>query len=126
MKFANFSDYHSDVARELNGARLSLGKGRALIVRRSGTRNRAFVAALSGIDPNETAAQIDVIASTLIVGWEGVQDEDGNEIPFSVEACKELLHFAPDLLDTVAQFATTRGNFAADELRKDSDAVKTP
>jgi hypothetical protein len=124
MQFGNFNDFHSDVRREVEGVPMDLGEGRTLIVRRSGTRNREFLAAVAGIDPQERAAQIEVMARTIVCGWHGVKDRNGQEIPYSFDACKALFEFAPDLLDSVAVFAVERGNFASDEIKQEKDALK--
>jgi len=124
MDFGNFDDFHSDPRREAEGVPFDLGQGRALIVKRSGTRNREFMAAVADIDPHNRDSQIDVFVRTIVKGWQGVKDRTGNEIEFSVDACKALFEFAPDLLDQAALFANERGNFASEEIAREKDELK--
>jgi len=124
MDFGNFNDFHSDPRRESEGVTMDLGQGRALIVKRSGTRNREFMAAVADIDPHDRDAQVEVFVSSIVKGWSGVKDRAGEDIPYSVDACKELFAFAPDLLDQVAQFAVNRGNFVSEQIEQEKDALK--
>lgn len=124
MQFGNFDDFHSDPRREVEGVRMDLGQERALIVKRSGVRNREFMAAVANIDPQNRDEQIDIFVRTIVKGWSGVKDRAGEEVPYSIDACKALFEFAPDLLDKVATFAMERANFANEEIEKEKEALK--
>lgn len=51
----------------------------------------------------------------VIKGWSGVKDVDGKEVPFSADACKELLCALPDdVFDNVRDFAGEVSNFRGD------------
>lgn len=54
----------------------------------------------------------------LLAGWEGLQDEEGNEIPFSTETALELLNNADSqpLVDAIATAAADSANFRKAEL----------
>jgi hypothetical protein len=44
-----------------------------------------------------------VYAETIVLGWEGVEDEHGNELSFSVENCKKLFDDLPDLFKDIQE-----------------------
>lgn len=40
---------------------------------------------------------LEVYAETVVLGWEGVEDEEGNDLPFNKENCIKLFTDLPDL-----------------------------
>jgi len=124
MKFANVEDWHSSRAREIEGVPCDIGKGRALIVRRAGTRNRAYMAGLISVNGEDLHAIERLFAETIVCGWRGLRDEHGAEVPYSVDACCALFEQCPDLGDFVARFANERANFHAAEVEEDSERLK--
>jgi hypothetical protein len=124
MKFGNVNDWHTSLAKSANGVLLDLGEGRSLLVKRAGTRNREFMAAVAAIDVKDDAATREVYARTVVAGWSGFNDEAGNPIPFSAEACIELFKFAPEIFDLMWMFAAQRANFRDVELAEEKAQVK--
>jgi hypothetical protein len=124
MEFGNVNDWRSDRTRELEGVVCDLGEGRELIVRRAGSRNRAYMAGVAGIEPGDITALERLFAETIVCNWRGIRDKDGAEIPFSPAACAELFSQAPDLADHVARFAANRAHYHAEELERDADSLK--
>lgn len=59
----------------------------------------------------------EVYGRSVIVDWAGILDGDGKEIPFSVEACIELLNFMPDLFNLIVQDSRDRANFREEQLK---------
>lgn len=52
----------------------------------------------------------------IIEGWGGVNDTQGNPVPYSQEACSEFLAALPDwLFDQVREFAGNNANFLGDD-----------
>ena len=52
----------------------------------------------------------------VVVGWRGVKDVDGNEVPFDKTACAEFLEALPDwLFDEVRTFAGVSSNYTSEE-----------
>lgn len=48
----------------------------------------------------------------IIRGWRSVKDGEGNDIPFSPDACKEFCTSLPDwIFDELRNYAATPGNF---------------
>lgn len=124
MKFANVDDWRSEGALEAEGVPCSIGKGRTLIVRRAGSRNREYVAGLGSVSVEDLEGQRKLFAETIVCGWLGLLDEHGEPIPYSVEACVELFRQCPDLADHVARFAATRAHFHATEVAEDAERLK--
>lgn len=71
---------------------------------------------------NDLAEQITqkVYAQSVILGWENVEDENGNEMAFSVENCMKLFKDLPDLWSDIQTQATRAALFRADILEADS------
>jgi len=49
-----------------------------------------------------------------IVNWEGVKDEDGNDIPFTFDNAVKVLQPIPDLVNTLLSYASNYQNFLED------------
>lgn len=48
----------------------------------------------------------------VIMGWEGIEEEDGKLVPFSRERCEEFCNKLPDwLFDRIRNFAATPEHF---------------
>jgi hypothetical protein len=45
----------------------------------------------------------EVYAETVVLGWENVQDEQGNDIPFSVPNCVDLFERLPGLFSDIQE-----------------------
>jgi hypothetical protein len=124
-RFGNLRDWHTDEKLARDGARLDLGDGRALLVRRTGTGNRAFLAAAAELDSDDQTAQFETYARHVVSGWEGIVDAAGAPIPYTPEECVALFQYAPEIFDAVWVFATKRANYQVKESAEDADAVKS-
>lgn len=124
MKVANVTDWQTDADLLEAGAPLDIGEGRALIVKRAGIRNREFMAAVAGIDAKDEAAAMRVFAATVVVGWRGFRDADGNEVAYSAAECFEVFRACPELYDATFLFANRRANFRAEELEAEKVQLK--
>lgn len=152
IEFGNLNDWHSDIARERDGvpfdlergsSTLPLGQRRMLIVRRAGTRNRLFLAqsaimrkhaeklAGSADDASDDdaierqSAMAHAIAHSIVIGWRNICDANGDAVPFTPDACEQMLRYCPDIAEQVLNFAVERANFQAAEAAKEIDEVKT-
>lgn len=47
----------------------------------------------------------DIFAKTVVIGWEGVTGKDGQDLPFTVDNCKQLLIDLPDLFVDIQKAA---------------------
>jgi hypothetical protein len=51
------------------------------------------------------------MSETLVTGWSGIYDRDGEELPFSVETCKKVLTDLPQLRENIWEEANRVANF---------------
>lgn len=63
----------------------------------------------------------EVYAETVLLGWEGVTEDDGKTpIPFNFENAVKLLTDLPDLFDDIVQQASTAQLFRGVQLEEDA------
>jgi hypothetical protein len=73
--------------------------------------------------PEEHARmQVQLIAETILVGWEGLT-ENGVEVPYSVENAKRMLE-VKDFRFLIHQLADQQANFRAGEIAGAVDTLK--
>ena len=122
--FGNLEDWHTDDTLTTEGAPLNLNNGRVILCRRAGTRNREFMVAVAELDTEDEVARYDVYARHVVAGWSGINDAEGNPIPYTPEACVALFQYAPEVFDLVLMFAAQRANYRGQKLAEDGEAVK--
>jgi len=85
--------------------------GFSITVHRAGGSNAKYASALkekaqphskmiaNGMLDDEIAKNmlVEAFAESVVVGWKGVTNEKGEEIPFSIENCVKLFNDLPDL-----------------------------
>lgn len=59
-------------------------------------------------------------AESVVLGWENVDDKQGNPLPFTVQNCIQLFEELPDLFTDVQEQAQKAALFRADVLEADS------
>lgn len=128
--FSNVVDLQSDGDLEKNGIDLAFGHGRVITVARAGGSNRKYRTTLAdaykphkaalerGTLDEETAARMlrEVFARSVVLGWSGWLDEEGDEIPFNVENCMALFEEAPEIFRMVQDESEKFANFAKKEV----------
>ena len=62
----------------------------------------------------------EVYAQTVVLGWNGVEDRDGNDMPFTQENCVKLFTDLPDLWSDVQSQSTRASLFRAEILEADA------
>lgn len=60
----------------------------------------------------------EIYAETVVLGWENVEDENGNELPFTYDNCLKLFTDLPDLFTDV-QEQSQRAALFRQEVRED-------
>ena len=55
-----------------------------------------------------------VLAKTILVGWDGMEDEHGQPLPYSVEAAEEALRDLKDFRALIVGFANGEAYFRAE------------
>jgi hypothetical protein len=58
---------------------------------------------------------VEIYAESVVIGWENVEDADGNPMAFSVENCVKLLTDLPDLFKDI-QDQAQRGAIFRDDI----------
>lgn len=61
-----------------------------------------------------------VYAETVVLGWENVEDADGNALEFSVDNCMKLFDDLPDLYTDIQEQAQRAALFRAEILEADA------
>lgn len=55
-------------------------------------------------------------AKHVISGWDGITNDEGEEVPFTPEACRQFLAMLPDwIFDEIRVFATNPANFVKED-----------
>lgn len=112
----------------------SQGNPICIRIARAGGANRAFEKLIEAKvkpfrrqiqnDIMETALQekiiLEVYANTIILGWENVEDENGQPLEFSVPACIKLLTDLPDLFRDIQEQSQRASLFRQDLRSADS------
>lgn len=131
---STYSAYKTDAARETKGVLLDLGDAGKFRIARAGGANATFQKRLAALTkPHRRAIQtgnvdedvanrlmVQVYCETVLLGWEGVTDEDGAELGFSVAAAVKLLVDLPDLFKDIRQTADDASLFRLDLLETDA------
>ena len=122
-----YSVFRTDKALEKEGIVLDYGDFKIKVARAGGS-NAAFQKALTskirpykrqldaGTIPDDVAEKLflEVYAESVVLGWEGVTDEDGKPLPFSKENAVKLFSDLPDLFRDVQNQAAAISNFRAE------------
>lgn len=122
-----YSVFRTDKALEKEGIVLDYGDFK-IKVARAGGANSAFQKALTakirpykrqldaGTIPDDVAEKLflDVYAESVVLGWEGMTDENGNPLPYSKENAVKLFSDLPDLFRDVQNQAAAISNFRAE------------
>lgn len=82
-----------------------------------GLRNAASSGRLKGAQADEfDKRNARVLAETILLDWDGMEEEDGTPIPYSVEAAEQALFELKDFRTAVVQLAGDMANFQAEEV----------
>jgi hypothetical protein len=112
-----YQTYERDTDKERNGVECELLPGVKMTVARAGGSNREYVKErdkltkpyrLGGTElseKDETELQATLFARTIVKGWEGVTDRDGNPLDFTEENVRKVLLDLPDVFDVVKLYA---------------------
>lgn len=128
MKFGNMQDWQSSAQLELEGVKLDIGRDRWIVMRRAGGANRAYLAGLAGLiaglDNDVAQALVSdrlkpLFAKHVVLGWGGIHDEKGEEVPFSEKVFLELLEAAPDLWTHIRVEAEKRERFQLEHFEQE-------
>lgn len=66
----------------------------------------------------------DLFGFHVITGWKGVVDQEGNEVLFTPDACKEFLYALPDwIVQELSAFAARAHNFLPDDMPSEAEVA---
>jgi hypothetical protein len=120
-----YNRFKSNRGLEKDGVLLDLGESGRFRIARAGGSNarfktmleremRPYRSLLASGAMDESMANpilIRVFAESVVLGWTGVTDENGNDLPFSKDACIRLLGDLPDLFAVVREAAMSPAPF---------------
>lgn len=117
---------------ENNGIEINYGSF-SISIARAGGHNRAFQnrlaeltrqhkrAIANGRLGEEEARKIMLQAfASVVVGWEGVTDREGNPMPFNQQNVIKLLADLPDLFEDLKEQATDASLFRQEQLEQEA------
>jgi len=134
-----YSEFKTDEKLEAEGNWLDVGEGGFLKIARLG--NKAYKTKLKqlrepfkaytvrGQDiPDAEADDIvrRAMAETILVGWKGMEDEEGKPLNYSPEAAYKALSGQKDLVELIMVFAADKDNFIHEmnsEVEKKSPSI---
>jgi hypothetical protein len=119
MAKGTYAAFKTNSKREQEGVVLDMGDAGKYKIARAGGANSKFSRRLAVLTkPHRRAIQTDTIdrkvadeilatayAETVLIGWEGVSGEDGNELAFSKENAIKLFTDLPDLFKQIRETA---------------------
>ena len=126
------TQFRTDPKKEQEGVWIDIGDGGRLLIARLGNRKyqarqRELIkphvrAVRTGSLPIEKQLEILLrnYSENVLMGWEGIQDEAGVDVPYSPEKAYEYLTELRDFRDMVTEFASEQALYRAEELEADS------
>lgn len=134
-----YKSFKTDTSLEKDGILLEYGKNSkgnpiAIRIARAGGANSQYTKRMEAkVKPyrrqiqNETIERAlledivkEVFAETVVLGWENVEDENGNDMSFSKENCIKLFTDLPDLFTDVQEQAQRSALFRQDVREADA------
>lgn len=131
--------YETDKKSEFDGVLVPVGKdktGRDTLVRiaRAGPSNPRYQRVLESktkkyrrliqndlLDTSVAdGVMMEVFAETVVLGWENMEDRDGNVLPYSRENCLRLFQELPDFFYDIREQATKSALFRREALEKEA------
>jgi len=134
-----YQKHQTSPEKEKEGVTLEFGlnsRGEPIVfkVAREGGRNTAYnkVAEVkfkpvrrqilhNNLDPQVLDSMLaEVYAKVVVKGWEGVEDENNNPLPFNEENCLKILTDLPVVFDAIKECARDYSQFLLEELDEDA------
>lgn len=112
-----YDKFGTDKKLEQAGITLDYGDGLEIRIARAGGSNIKFEKSTQFkmrkynqqlkhdlLEPDQMREVMrEVLAETVVLGWSGVTDREGNELPFTRDNCVQLFKDLPDLFDDVLE-----------------------
>jgi hypothetical protein len=124
--------FETDGHLEQTGIWIDYGKHGKILIARAGGRNTKFAKIVDvktrpyrrQIDQGTVDQQVadrlaaESFAEGVVLGWEGIKDKEGNDIPFTVGNVVKLLTDLPDLFSDLREQALQASNFRELEVEE--------
>lgn len=134
MSKSIYDVFETDAGKETDGIVLDYGEMGSIMISRAGGANKKFAKSLEfrsrpykrqidkGTMDNDTAVKLmaEVFADTIVIGWVGINDREGNPIEFNKENCVKLFIDLPELFADVQDASTSIANFQQEQNEDDS------
>lgn len=76
------------------------------------------------LDPEKSnEILVDVYVETVILGWSGIKDVNGNEIPYGKGVAREFFTAYPELFNDVVSFAGDAALFQNEQAKETADEL---
>lgn len=124
--------FGTDSDREKGGIELDYGDFQIRVARAGGSNRRYFkvleqkskpirrALATGTANPQQVAAIMrEVFAETVVLGWTGVTDREGNDLPFTKDNAVQLFKDLPDLFADIQNQASSYAQFL--EVQAEAD-----
>lgn len=112
-----YDKFGTDRKLEQEGITLDYGDGLELRIARAGGSNTKFEKAVQAkmrkfglqakhdlLDPDQMREVMrEVLAETVVLGWNGVTNREGEALPFNRDNCIQLFKDLPDLFEDVLE-----------------------
>ena len=132
MKLSKFS---TNIDRELEGQWVDIGDGAKVLVARLG--NERYVKYLeraykpyrkmqrTGSVPDDLSRKIfiDSLANCILLGWSGITDDAGVDIPYSVEEAAKSLSLFKDFRELIAEISQESATYRDEEIAEDGELL---
>lgn len=128
-----YGAFGTDESLEKKGIEIDYGDAGTFLVARAGGANKKFQKMVeqkfrpyrrqvqAGTMDNDVADRLlaEVFASTVLIDWDGVTDEQGEEMACTAENAVKLFTDLPDLFSDLREQAQEASNFQALEVEND-------
>lgn len=129
-----YDAFGTDTNLEQNGIEVDYGDYGTFTIARSGGANQKYTRLLEAKSRpyrrQIAAGNIDielmngiiqqVMARTIVLGWDNVYDRDGKKIKFTTDACIKLFKDLPDLYEFLRDESQMLANYLILELEEDA------
>ena len=123
-----YKRFKTDTEKESSGIDVRYDDDIVITVGRAGGANKKYIKAIERVQrklnvrkpTNEEAMEIlrEVYADTIILGWEGVVDEDGATMECNKENKMKLLRDLPELFDDLRNVAEASDSYKAEDIEE--------
>lgn len=129
-----YSNYATDADLEKDGVKFDMGSSGIFKLARAGGSNEKYNRRLFEVlkphrraidagtfDPKlDRQIAIELFVDTVLISWEGVQDRDGNDLPFSRAAAIQLFTDLPDFFVEMRSLAGQASHYRAEIRENDA------